>query len=346
MKWRVAVLLLASLLVACGGTPKSTNAPTTVKEPTQAVVQPTSKPSVEPTEPAEEYSLGEVSDLSKLTSYRAHYTYKWEGTKDGTKESGSWDMLEEFVKDPPARRIVWSGAGAGGASGEGSLEFIQIGQQSYMNTGSGWLSMTSSEEDLFGGNSFLSDPMGLISGNQGELVQRGVSVNGVSADHYTFHETATTGLASLGTISKAQGDVWVSPELQIVVKYTAHYEGENLAIGGGENGTLDIGLDLSDVNQAFTIQAPQGVKPAMPEDIPIVDGATDVTAVSGFVSFKTTQSVADVVAFYERVMPGQDWVKGESLGEGMLSFTKEGRTATIMIQTEDDKTSVTIMAGE
>jgi hypothetical protein len=316
-----------------------------VKSTSKPAVEP-SRPAIEPTKSAEEYNFDEASDLTKLAAYRAHYTYKWEGTKDGKKETGSWDMIEEFVKDPPARRIAWGGMGAGGASGEGTLEFVQIGTETYMNTGSGWLSMSTGEQDLFKGNAFLTDPMGLVSGNRGKLVQRGAPVNGVSADHYAFDETTTTGLASLGTITKAKGDVWVSPDLQIVVKYAAHYEGKNLAIGGGEDGSLDISLDLTDVNKPFIIQKPEGIKPAMPEDIPVMDGATDVTAISGFVSFKTTQSVADVTAFYVQTMPGKGWATGEGLTEGMLSFKKGERSATILIQAEDGKTTVTIMAGE
>jgi len=348
LKFKVLVCLcmIVTLLAACGGGPKPASPPPPLQESTKAPVQPT-QPAVQPTQPPEEYGFGQSADLSKLNSYRAHYTWKWQSTKEGKTETGSWDIVEEFVKDKPARRIAWIGAGAAGGSGEGKLEFIQIGNESYMNTGGEWIAMTTSEQDIFKGNAFLTDPMGFVSGSRGKLVQKGVLVNGVSADHYAFDESSMGALMGLGAIAKAKGDVWLSPEFNIVVKYTVHYEGKDLVVtGGGEQGALDVALDITEINKPITIEPPTGVKPAMPEDIPVIEGATELTAVSGFVSYKTTKSVAEVTAFYEQAMPAKGWAKSEGGIEGMLSFTKGERKATVMIQSEEGKTTVTIMAGE
>ncbi|MBM4432044.1 MAG: hypothetical protein FJ026_17100 [Chloroflexi bacterium] len=255
----------------------------------------------------------------------------------GLKESGSWDLLEEFVKEPPARRMVWSESDTGGEAD--SVEIIQIGQNVYMQTGSEWLSMTTSEDDFFAGNDFLADPMGLVAGNRGKLVQRGVMVNGVSTDRYTFDETG------LGAVSKATGEVWVSPTLNVVVKYTARFEGKDLAMAGGEEGWINVTLDLTDINQPI-VKAPEGVGPALAEDIPVMEGATELTAISGMVMYKVAETPDEVRAFYEAEMPAKGWTKAEEQFGGMLSFTKGERQATVMIQEEDGKTAVSVFTEE
>jgi len=338
-----SLILVAALLAACGGGPKATNTPPPVKESTKAVplptALPTAKPTVAPTQPPEEYNLGDASDLSRLSSYRARYIITWESTKEGKKETGSWDLLEEFVKEPPARRIVWNNTGS---TGEGPVEMVQVGQNTYLKTGSEWLAMTTSDEDLFKGNAFLGDPMGLVAGNRGKLVQRGVLVNGVSTDHYTFDETSLGANLGLGAVSKAKGEAWVSPTLNVVVKYTARFEGQDLAIGGGGEGWINVALDLTDVNKPIEIKAPEGVGPAMAEDIPVMEGATELTAISGMVIYKIDNSPDEVKAFYEAEMPAKGWTKAEAEIEGMLSFVKGERKATVMIQAEDGKTSVSV----
>jgi len=81
----------------------------------------------------------------------------------------------------------------------------------------------------------------------------------------------------------------------------------------------------------------------MPQDIQILEGATEVTAMAGVVSFKTTKTVEEVVAFYTTQLLAQGWTKGESETPEIVSFTKGGRTAQIMLTAEDGKTNVTII---
>jgi hypothetical protein len=355
MKYRflIALLLVGAMLVGCGSGPKATQPPQSREESTKAPVAPTvnpttkaalpTNPAVQPTASTDEYNFGDASDLSNLTSYRAHYVMKWDSTKDGTRKTGSWDLVEEFVKDPPARRTLWTSTDDGK---ESTVELIQIGQNTYMKTGDEWLAMTSTDQDIFAGNAFLSDPMGMVQSNKGRLAQRGVSVNGVSTDRYTFDEATLGGALTLGAISKAKGDVWLAPALKVVIKYAVHYEGKDLILGGGGEGYFDVALDLTDVNKPIAIKPPEGVGPAMPEDIPVMDGATELTAVSGIVSYKTTSSVDEVRDFYEAQMRVKGWAKAENQIEGMLMFTKGSRQATVMYQEEDGKTSVTVMTQQ
>jgi len=346
------MLIVLLLLAACGGAPKEPTAvPSEPESATSTTTQATpTRPPEPPTAPqpqTEEYDFGQASDLAGLDSYRVRTTMQWESIKDGNKEMGSWDVMEEFVRQPPAQRFVWTGTGAGEVGTEsGEWELIQIGKDSYMNTGSGWLAMTTGEEGIFGGNAFLSAPLGMVSANRGKLVERNAMVNGVSTDKYTFDESTLGASLGLGAIAKANGEVWISPQLNVVVKYVAHYEGKNLALGGGGEGKMDVTFDLTDINQPIDIRAPEGVKSAMPEDIPVMDGATDVVAIEGIIAYQTTDSVEEATAFYQTQMPARGWTTQEGGIPGMMPFTKGNRTAQVMIMEAEGKTSVTVMVSE
>jgi hypothetical protein len=337
-----SLLLVAAVLAACGGS-KPTATPVPTAQPTAgARVGPTLQPTVPlgaPTSQPEEYDLSGSSTLDKLDSYRATYSWKWSEIENGVATSGYWDFLEEYSKADSARRTVMSGS-------QGSMEIIRIGPYTYMKDQDGkWFSMLTSESNPLGTAALASDPLGLISGERGRLVQRGMSVNGVTADHYTLAETSG-GLLTLGVADKISGDVYVSADLQMVVKYAAHYEGEKLGISGGTNGVLDVAFDLTDANKPVKIVAPEGVEPPIAEDIPIIEGATELTAMTGVVSYKTTRSVDEVTAFYRQAMADKGWTAAEGAVEGMLSYTKDQRQATVMVQAEAGVTTVTVVSTQ
>ncbi len=351
----ITLLLVVSLLAACGGgaQPTATPVPTVRARDTAVPVQPTPQPTLRPKEEpsrmptaplegtpgGETRDLTESSDLDMLDSYRAVYSWKWSETKDGATTTGFWDALEEYSRADVARRTLWSGS-------DGSIEIIRVGPYAYMRGEDGkWMSMLSSAADPLGVSAMISDPLSLISGTKGKLVQRGMSVNGVIADHYKLEESSG-GLMGLGVADKMSGDVYVASDLQVVVKYVAHYEGQRFGISGGSNGVLDVTFDLTNINQPVKIVAPEGVAPPVAEDIPIVDGATELNAMSGVISFKTTLSVAEVTAFYNKTMPENGWQAGQSAMEGMLSFSKDKRQATVMMQAEGGMTTVTVIAAE
>jgi hypothetical protein len=349
----VSLLLVAAVLAACGGS-KPTATPIPPVENTPVPVQPTAQPTTGakegptllptvpeggPTSEPQEYDLSQSSSLDKLDSYRATYSWNWTETQGITTTTGYWNALEEYSKADLARHTVWSGT-------EGSVEFISIGPYTYIKGEDGtWTSMLTGENNPLGSSAFISDPLSVISGDRGTLVQRGMSVNGVTADHYTLAESSG-GILNLGTATKISGDVYVAPDLQIVVKYAAHYEGEQLSLSGGTNGVLDVAFDLTDINKPIKITAPEGVAPPIAADIPVMDGATELTAMSGVVSYKTTHTVAEVTAYYNQAMPANGWQAAEGAVEGILSFTKGTRQATVMIQAESGVTTVTVISGE
>lgn len=339
LKTLVLLLLVAALLAACGGKPSPTT-PAVVSTPVPGgATAPTARPTAvtsSPTTAPDDVELGNSSNLDQLDSYRATYLWKWSETKDGARVEGYWDVLEEYVKAENARHTIWK-------TNDGSFEIISIGKDSYWKSDDeDWLAMLSTEEDMFGSAGFMADPLSGIAGGKGRLVQRGMNVNGVSADHYKLAE-GSSGTWAFGVAEKWDGDVYIAPKWEIVVKYVAHYQGSKLGMQGGTDGVLDVTYDLSEINQPIEIAPPEGVAPAMPDDIPVIEGATELTAMSGVVSFKTTQTVEEVTKFYNEAMVAKGWKVGDSPMEGYISFSKDQREATVMMSAENNVTSVTIV---
>lgn len=301
--------------------------------------------------PVEWIDLAQATNLSALSSYRARYAFRWEGMRGGQQQSLTWDILQEVVREPPARRFLWSEEDA--ESGGSETHLIQIGQQAYINPGSGWTAVTGDSSEPFQTSPLLATPLSLLASGRARLVQRNVTINSVSANRYVVDE-ASLGPPLSGEVSRARGDVWVSTQHNVVVKYEVHCEGINLALvygearasGESEKGVLDAAFDLVDINQPIIIQSPQGSTVPPTNDIPILEDATGFTAVANVISYRTARPPAEVTAFYQAQMPARGWIKTEGPSAGIITFARGRSTAQVVIESAEGKTAVMIMTTE
>lgn len=331
----ILTLVVFLLTVACGSSAAEPVYPTPLETPATASVP---GQNTGPVGQPEEYDLVATSGLVNLDSYRVHYTFKWETSAGGQVEVGYWDIWGEFVRQPRARRLVWTATHTGGAK----QELIQLGEDIYMDSGSDWLAMTTAHTDIFEDNPLLSSPFDVISGYRWQLVQEDVVVNGASTDHYAFDGSTLGAALGLDSDAEVEGDVWIARELEVVVKYQVNYQGQNPGGGSDDDGTVRLTFDLTNINETIVIVAPRGVKPALPEDIPIAEGAAALNAFSGIIIYRTTKSVEEMTSFYQAEMPPHGWTEVLGPAAGVNSFAKEGRAAQIMISAEDSGTSVAI----
>ncbi len=111
---------------------------------------------------------------------------------------------------------------------------------------------------------------------------------------------------------------------------------------------------------SMTIEGPDGTTTFraggagdMPKDFPadvyVVSGASVVSSMSypGGVNLSLTTSAAakDVAARYSAEMQAQGWIEQSSMDTpevAMLSFVKENRMATVIVQTEDGTTTINL----
>jgi hypothetical protein len=301
------------------------------------------EPTAEPTEEIVEEETAapeeatELQATSSLKSYREKAKWISQNAGEAPVET---EILIEFVRDVPARRTVIT------SDGETS-DFIQIGDTSYMGSGDEWVTMQTSEgTDISESMMTWTDPSSFV--DQCKSVGR-ETLNGMATKHYhcdkeVFWGQGLIGLNASGvTVDEGSYDFWVSDEYDIAVKTAWVWKGKD---ADGKAYSWDYQSEIYDIDAPITIDKPAGAgEVGLPDDIPMMDGATEVSAFGQMVAFKVDVSPADVTAFYEQAMAANGWAKQDSPLPTMMSFKKDSRTATLMLG-EEQPTDVTIIVAQ
>ncbi len=366
---RSSLLALALVsVVACGsGTPAATSDPT-APPPSAATAVPSSgteakpvdsKPAVEadPTAaPAAEATAApdastgsdtrDVQDISgsldALKSYRLHFTFTFDGKDDqGKPQKGGMELLQEAIKESKDSHIRFTATGdAAQQNGKpGAFELYQVGGSSYIYSPDGpaeqkCIGMTSDQSGQNVGGFFK--PGDIIGGlKQAKLVGKGETVNGITADHYSFDQHAVT----FGTFDSAKGDVWIAQDGGYPMKYAGTASGKDTIMAGkSAQGTFTWEYNIEDANLVTSIDLPKecaGQQPA--DDIPMPENATAKNSFGKLITFKSPDAPADIAAFYKKAMPEQGWAAGDASALGdlqTLGFTKAARKLSITITKE------------
>ena len=114
---------------------------------------------------------------------------------------------------------------------------------------------------------------------------------------------------------------------------------------------------------SMVIEGPDGVQTfraggagEMPKDFPadvyVLSGASVVSSITtpggANLSLKSASSKADVVAKYAAEMKAQGWTTESTMDMGemaMLSFAKDNRQASVIVQTENGATTINLTVG-
>jgi hypothetical protein len=332
--------LLLGLTLGCGvcgltgGEVEQATPPAEEIEPAETIEE------AEETETEEEISVSSVtSGLEGLDSYRSHLSMVFQSAEGD--EEGQWtiEMDIEYVRDPFAQRIVVQGGGISGV-GEGGLESIQIGDQQYAVFGDQCISSSASEDDAIDMEIFeLDDVMGGLE--HARRVQPDETINGILCRHYTFDETAIFWTP----LTHAEGEAWIAVDGDYVVKYTMEADGKDPS--SQQQGHVEWEYEVRDVNAPITIEPPAGCA-VTESEFPIMPDAANVSTFGGMVSYESSSSLDDVLAFYQEQMPAEGWSDaGDSFissDTAMLSFTKDDRSATVTLTDADGTVSVIIMS--
>jgi len=307
-------------------------------QPTSAPAE-DEEPEAEP-EPEEEDEVDvevidpdEITEFDQLDSYRMTQLISWTSEDEDGTEQGTLEWEIAYVREPAA--VHWRMSGTEGPDAEETfMEMIQIGGDTYANFGDEWMSMTS--EDAVE-NPWAHSPSTYITKDAKRIGQD--TVNGYECIHYRTEEAES--LAGVGHIG--QGEYWVSTEYDIVVRGIASWSLDS----DEETGEWQVEWDVTEINEPISITAPEGVeKPGLPEDVPLMPGAANVSSFAGISSFEIDATAAEVTEFYMEALEDNGWTYESSMIETMHTFSKEGRSLTLMVDDESTPTTVTIMLGE
>jgi hypothetical protein len=368
----LAVIVLTLALLACsigstGSQPTSTAA--SAAPAGQTGSQPTAAPAAQATSGATPASAQETATpaaggteqdltvssitegLASLQSYKSTMNVQFSGTDDqGQPVNGSWQTEEDYIQQPPAQRVAITASGfSTDTIQNGSFEMITIGDTTYLLTQDqsgepSCISVSSSEQSNIQQGLYTPDILGGI--NDAKYVNN-ETVNGVQTKHYAWSE----GTQSLLGFTSSKGDVWRAVDGDYVVKYVAQASGKGTILGSTqEEGTISVDYELTDVNGSFTIDAPDSCAgPAT--DIPIMADAQDKSSFGELLTYSSPSDFATVVDFYKAEMPNDGWQPSgepmETEGLASLEFTKDSRTAQVVITYDSDTqlTSVTVSTG-
>ncbi|MHB1318556.1 MAG: hypothetical protein ACYCYF_08070 [Anaerolineae bacterium] len=289
----------------------------------------------------------DVATLDTLDSYRQSMTTRVVSGDEVTE----WTILTEFVREPRAQRMVWSSVDAEGNQTE-SWETIQIGTTTYMrgDEASGgsaeWVSYSSEDAEEPEGSADITNWMNAANYLEDPNCKRQgrEDVDGQNAVLYVCDEGVFGAYGGVwgvtGKLIEASIQTWVSDEYDVPLRSITEWVGEDDDKVRHEYFSEGI---ITDINEPITIEPPEGVdKPGLPEDVPLYPDAKITLAMAGMVGFEVDAALPDVIAFYKEEMVAQGWALDTDGGE-MLSFSKEGRSATVMMSASDATVSGSII---
>lgn len=283
--------------------------------------------------------------LDEVNSYRATVMLS-SNAAEVTTDTFSLEMELLVTTNPPASSFSFTnfdmGLGEEGLdlSGFGAMTIVQVDGKTYTNLpGMGCTTSEGMDESMMAGA--VTRPDELIDDLNSEgvtLVESGVTVNGIVADHYHFDETAIQDAdASLSTVS---GDIYIAQQEEFVVRFVIDGQG---AIGDFADETVsDVSVfhmefNVFDVNSNITITAPAECSTTTASsDYPMLDDAFDVTTFAGVITYKTNTTIADAAAFYKDALIADGWT---------ISFEYSDDTTATMMLIKDSK-NLTVLVTE
>jgi hypothetical protein len=150
-------------------------------------------------------------------------------------------------------------------------------------------------------------------------------------------------------VKNAEGEVYVAVDGDYVVRLVLNAD---LAFAeSGEmfdEGNVKMTFDISDVNQPIAIEPPAEAEAQTGgrEDLALLSDAQIQFSSAELISYLTASSVKDAAQFYENEMPKNGWSAKEGnmvLDESaVLGYNKGSETASVIIGTDQGKTSVMI----
>jgi hypothetical protein len=297
-----------------------------------------------------------ISGLESLNSYRASFRFDWNGIKGDQPVTGYMAMRSAFVREPPAQELYFEGQGFEGDAdqGLGQVSFIQVGDTAwfYESESDSWMQVPAGSLDFAEGLFFqpedLLEDFDVSKGRRNLLPEQ---VNGVQTHKYTFDENDFD-LSDPSTgeqVTRAKGEVYVAVDggyvVRLVVDADFNYENPDELF---EEGNVKMTFDISDVNQPIIIEPPAEAEAQAGgrDDIPMLPDAEVDFASAELISYRTASSAEDTAGFYQEEMTKNGWTAEDDTmtfeGGAFLNYTKGNETASIIISSEENETSVLI----
>ncbi len=340
--------LICLLLAACQPAPNQLTAtpetptPSTSLAPGSSAAASTGQPSASPSplavEPSPTPTTGvergtgsfDLTDptqgLANLDSYRATLSLNFNGTTHNQPLTWATTYTLTVVTKQPARLLVQSMTGTTPAPRvlvDGEIGGIAYQAQDDKPCSAAVIQPADDETTILEPAQLLPVLLGAETTGASETLA------GLSADHYRFDQRAL-GLDQ-GT---AAGEVWAAASGGMILKYVLTVQAGEDQLGAGISGTTQWEYELTDVNQAASVEPLPGC-PSGLVDVPRLNDAVILVNQPGILSYKTTASLQSALDFYRTQLTVAGWqAMGSpvSAGDfGAVGYVRGDRRLSIVI---------------
>jgi hypothetical protein len=279
--------------------------------------------------------------LSDLASYKASLTISFDGTRDGKSQKWEKTYVMLNAKEPAAIQLTIEKTGD--LTDLDPVFMAEVDGVDYERRGENASCTANVIEE---GDSLRNrqEPASFLNFVIGAEEAGSETVNDVAANHYTFDERAS----GQSDIAKSTGEMWVASDGGYIVKYLLTTKGNADYFGEGIDGTVTWDYELTDINQTVVVTLPDDC-PGGLVNAPLLPDASDILSLPGLLTYTTSMSLTDIVAFYQNEIPITGWdLEGEPTitdTNALLDFKQNDQTLTIIITAGDTGTTVSVVLG-
>ena len=258
-----------------------------------------------------------------------------------------WQSTSTVTTNPPGYRLDLSTSADDQQEGIYSMTLVRSDGLSYLYLPS--VGCVAGAGDDFAGYLDLPlDPADLLRGlSIAEPVAEDVLVNGLATHEYHFDEETLEWFLYSPWSVDGSAHVAEDTNLMTRVQLTLSGQGDLLAEGRDLNGTYQLTIDVTDMDESTVVEIPDACQQALP--YPVTEDAFDISTIEDLLAFRSRMSLVDVVNFYLAEMPAAGWnLAGEPEvfdDLAFFSYERDGQQIMISIETDPELDTVSVLVS-
>ncbi len=303
----------------------------------------TNLPQQEIIEQAEE-TAGELltsitsNDTSMLNSYRSSFIITTENdSEDATPQR--IEMLEEINRTQSMYHNQIKSEGSSEDISNSVLDIYIQGDTTYLYnpaTPEYPCVMIGSGTESLGDMEYLRPEDFFETIDTDQLLESGVSVNGIKTDHYSVKNSGI----EMEEVYSSSAEIWVAQDGGYIVRFIGQAEGRFYTGEEIGDGKVTWEFNIFDVDAVNIIDFPVECRNQQKavESVPIPENAINKEILAGIIMFESPDSPVKVGDFYRQQLPDNGWVITEDSSMSslvMMTAEKDTNSLQIMISPGD-----------
>jgi hypothetical protein len=286
--------------------------------------------------------------LAALGSYELVVSTAFNGQDAaGLPVSFEWQSTSTVTTNPPGYRLDLIASGDNQQGAVHSMTLVRSDELSHLYLPS--VGCIAGAGDYFAGYLDLPlDPTALLAGlSITEAVAEGIVVDNLAMAEYHFDDSTLAWFSAGPWMVDGIAHVTQNTNLISQVALTVSGQGDLLGEGRELNGSYQITIDITDLDESAAVEIPEICQQSLP--YPVTEDAFDISSIEDLMAFKSRMSLVDVVDFYLAGMPAAGWIltgEPEVFDDlAFFSYEKDGQQILITIETDPGMGTVSVLVS-